>query len=150
MIVRMVHERAPGVDAFSLNRLILSDNATDADATVSWADAGPAINEAARLIRHYGYELEFSAMPLCVFEGDNAEFVRAQTLREAIRFDSRRWEMRYFDPLLAVGDTPTKSSRGPLSLPDVCMRCDYLSVCGRVEDWYAQRYGAAGLSSVRL
>lgn len=149
-IVRMIHDRVPGVDAFSLNRLILSDNAANTHATISWADARDSINEAARLVRQFGYELEFSAMPLCVFEADNAEYVRRQTLREAVRLDSRRWELRYFDPVLAAGQLPTTSSRSPLALLEPCMRCDYLSVCGRVEDWYAARYGSSGLHSVRL
>src|SRR5207248_10399041 len=56
-IVRAVHRLAPGVDKFSLNRLILSENARGTNATVSWPEAAPAINEAARLIRRYGYEL---------------------------------------------------------------------------------------------
>ncbi len=88
-------------------------------------------------------------MPLCVFEDDNAEFVRAQVLREAMRNDSRAWQMRYFDPLLAVGQTPTRSSRAPLGLPACCVRCDYLSACGRVEDWYVNRFGTQGLHPVR-
>ena len=48
-------------------------------------------------MREFGFELDFSAIPLCVFEADNAEFVQAQIIREAVSFDSRRWEMRYFD-----------------------------------------------------
>jgi MoaA/NifB/PqqE/SkfB family radical SAM enzyme len=149
-IVRMVHERAPGVDSFSLNRLILSDNAVDADATISWADAAPAINETVRLVRQFGYELEFAAMPLCVFNDDNAEFVRNEILHTPPRSDSRAWEMRYFDPLVASGTPPQKSSRRPLALPLECVQCDYLSACGRVESWYTERYGTAGLHSIHL
>jgi MoaA/NifB/PqqE/SkfB family radical SAM enzyme len=149
-IVRLVHQRACGVDSFSLNRLILSEHAVDVDATISWAEASASTNAAARLIRSFGYELAFSAMPMCIWDDDNATFVRRQLMRSVGEFDSRRTEMRYLDPLLANGQAPTKTSRSPLACPAVCMSCDYLSACGRVEDWYLERYGTAGLRTVKL
>jgi MoaA/NifB/PqqE/SkfB family radical SAM enzyme len=149
-IVRMVHERAAGVDSFSLNRLILSEHAADVDATISWADASASINASARLVRQFGYKLEYSAMPLCVFEDDNAEFVRNEVLRSIRQFDSRRWEMRYFDPLVAAGQMPTRTSRSPLAPLPVCSGCDLQSACGRVEGWYVERFGSAGLRSLKL
>jgi MoaA/NifB/PqqE/SkfB family radical SAM enzyme len=148
-IVRLVHQRASGVDSFSLNRLILSDNAAAVDATISWAEAAASVNEAARLVRSFGYDLAFSAMPMCIWDADNIEFAHTELFRSTREFDSRRTEMRYLDPLVANGQVPTRTSRSPLACPTVCMDCDYLSMCGRVEDWYLERYGTAGLRTVK-
>jgi MoaA/NifB/PqqE/SkfB family radical SAM enzyme len=152
-IVRLVHERAPGIDAISLNRLILSESAQDVEATISWEEARPSINESARLIREFGYELRYEALPLCLFDGDNAAFIRERTTRKLARIaaglEPRTWQFRYFDPVLAAGRTLGRTSLVPVALPDLCVRCDYFSVCARVEEWYVRRYGLAGLRPVQ-
>jgi hypothetical protein len=143
-----VDEQAPHVDAFSLNRLILSENARTADAAISWADARSSINESARLARTLGYELLFSALPLCVFEGDNATYVSREVGRRPV--ESAAWELRYFDALVKTGQPDGGDVRARIALPDACLNCDYLDVCGRVEGWYVRRFGTAGLQPVRL
>lgn len=148
-IVRSVHRLAPGVDKFSLNRLILSERARAIDAMVSWPEAAAAINEAATLIRRYGYKLWFWPVPLCVFDADNASFVDAE-VRRYVRRRPVRPSFRYLDPVVASGkDVARPSSFGACAAPDVCQRCQYKSVCGGVEDWYYARFGAEGLGLER-
>lgn len=151
-VVRMLGERAARVDAISLNRLILSSTARETDACISWEEARPAINETARLVREAGFDLLFEAIPLCVFEGENAAFVKEQVGRSRARIaaglEPASWRMRYFDPFLAAGRIPQGSSLAPVALPLPCMRCEYLNSCGRVEDWYVRRYGHAGLRTI--
>jgi MoaA/NifB/PqqE/SkfB family radical SAM enzyme len=154
-IVRLVHARVPGVDAFSLNRLILSQHAAAVDAAISWEMARASINESARLIRAYGYELVFGAIPLCLFEGDNALYVRDALARRVERIargvEPATWRTRYLDPALPrAPDGEVEVPVARLALPDPCLPCDYLSVCGRVESWYVRRYGTAGLRTVRV
>ena len=148
-IVRVVHRRAPGVDKFSINRLILSDNARATDAMVAWPEASHAINVAAALVRELGYELCFWPVPLCVFRGDNAAFVEAEVKRQVPR-RSVASNLRYLDPLVASGTTlrqttARKSSDAARALPQVCRNCRYSSMCGGIEEWYHERFGAAGL-----
>ena len=148
-IVQLLHDRDLRIDSVSLNRLILSDNAAHADAAMSWEEARPSVNATARLVREYGYDLEFAAVPLCIYDGDNAEYVRGQVVRP--RREARpTWEFRYFDPLIASGQLPSSTSQAPVVEPAVCRECDYRPACGRVEDWYAERFGSAGLRAVHL
>jgi MoaA/NifB/PqqE/SkfB family radical SAM enzyme len=147
-IVRAVHCHAPGVDRFSINRLILSDNARETGAMVSWLEAEPAINEAAALVRRYGYQLWFWPVPLCVFRGENAKFVDAE-VRRYQRTRSVRASLRYLDPLVASGTTIGRSSSAARAFPDVCRNCSYNRVCGGIEDWYHERFGAMGLGLER-
>jgi MoaA/NifB/PqqE/SkfB family radical SAM enzyme len=153
-IVRLLHERGLHIDAISLNRLNLSKSAADADATISWEEARESVNESARLIRELGYTLKFRSVPLCVFEGGNAEFVRSEMTRWATRvaagLEPRSWQSRYLDP--GVTGNIIMPSPPPLDavLPAPCVRCDYASACERVAGWYVRRYGHAGLRTVRL
>jgi MoaA/NifB/PqqE/SkfB family radical SAM enzyme len=148
-IVDLVHGRVRGVDEFSFNRLILSDHARGTEAAVSWQEARQPLNEAARLVLQYGYRLIFGAIPLCVFADEIAEHVRGETLPTIERLkcgeESSRWNFRYLDPYVAAGENGGKSSRSNLAFPDLCQGCDYLHVCGRVEDWYVERFGTQGL-----
>lgn len=143
-IVRAVHEGAPGVDRFSVNRLILSENALGARAMVAWPQAAEAINEAARLVLQYGYELCYWPVPLCVFRDENAVFVEDEVRRYA-RAGSVQSKLRYLDPLVASGTAVGTTSHGRRALPDVCRSCRYVSVCGGIEDWYYERFGTTGL-----
>lgn len=154
MIVRLIQEQVPGIDAFSLNRLILSDDAKEVTATVSWADARESINETARLVRKFGYELIFGAIPLCVFEKDNAEFIREQLGLQPGYATSgpapETWRQLYLDPVTvseSIDRLPVASSP---ALPACCLFCDYVSICKRVEPWYLQQYGNEGLQPVVL
>lgn len=153
-IVRLLHERALGIDSISLNRLILSHNAHQVDAAISWTDARASINLTAQLVRQHGYELRFQAIPLCVFDSDNAAFVQQEIKRKAERVAKRLepggWEMLYFDPVIAAGRTMTDTSSTRSAIPDLCLSCDYISMCGRVESWYVRRFGVAGLHPVKL
>jgi MoaA/NifB/PqqE/SkfB family radical SAM enzyme len=143
-IVRAVHRLAPGVDRFSINRLILSDNAREAQAMVSWSEAKAAINEAAALVRQYGYELWFWPVPLCIFHGDNARFVEAQ-VRRYIREGAAPSTVRYLDPVVVSRKAVKRSTSAGRASPDVCRSCIYQPVCGGVEDWYYERFGTTGL-----
>lgn len=150
-IVRLVHDRVVGVDAFSLNRLILSEDAAVVDATVSWAEARPSINASATLIRELGYELRHQSLPLCVYEGDNEDYVRAY-VRERLNGPAESLappEFRYIDPRTVAGRT-AESFGAPVALPNLCFGCHYLAVCGRVEEWYVERYGTAGLRRMQM
>jgi hypothetical protein len=153
-IVRLIHDRTSGVDEFSLNRLILSEHARAADSTVSWEEASGSIDQTMSLVRTLGYRVSFEALPLCVFRGENATFVRGRILEKARLIARglapRSWTLRYFDPLVAAGRAATGNAKAALALPAPCLSCDYLSACGRVEGWYTQRYGASGLQSIRL
>jgi MoaA/NifB/PqqE/SkfB family radical SAM enzyme len=151
-IVRLVRERARDIDAFSLNRLILSDNAGRVDASISWEEARQSINESARLVRSYGYELVFTPMPLCIFDDDNAAFVRreidARRARIAAGLQPAAWDFRYLDPVVASGGATDARSTARAALPSPCLHCDYIFDCGRVEGWYVRRHGLAGLRTV--
>lgn len=148
-IVEVINRRVPGVDEFSLNRLILSDHARMADATVSWRDARASINEVASQVLRHGYKLIFGGIPLCLFEKENAAYIHEQTrlLLQRIMTEQEpsSWNFRYLDPVVAEGKPTGQNSRSNLALLDLCQACEYLSVCGRVEDWYVQLYGAEGL-----
>jgi MoaA/NifB/PqqE/SkfB family radical SAM enzyme len=148
-IVRAVHRLAPGVDKFSLNRLILSERARASDAMVSWSEAAAAINKAATLIRRYGYNLWFWPVPLCVFDEDNASFVDAE-VRRYIRRGAVRPNFRYLDPVVASRkDVAQSPPLGARAAPDVCQRCQYKLICGGVEDWHYTRFGTEGLGLKR-
>jgi MoaA/NifB/PqqE/SkfB family radical SAM enzyme len=149
-IVELLHQRGLRVDAVSLNRLILSDNARNSDAAIAWDEARPWVNATARLVREYGYDLEFAAIPLCVYEDDNADYIRREVVKP--HPEARPvWNFRYFDPVLASGQRlPERSSQAPLAEPAACTLCDYRPACGRVEDWYAARFGEAGLHAIHL
>lgn len=152
-IVRLIKERAPGVDTISLNRLILSGDAAAVDATISWEQARAAVNEAAWLARSAGLALIYGAIPFCVFDDSNLEFVRADQaeLRRQMLAGSRvvRHAMRYLDPIVPDGKTMENQPMGKRVLPAACTQCDFLSTCTRVEDWYVERYGLAGIHSIR-
>jgi hypothetical protein len=144
-IVRAVYHQVPGVDQFSINRLIYSDNASASQAMVSWREAADAINEAAKLIRRYGYALCFWPVPLCVFRGGNARFVDAQ-VRRHVAHPGVRFALRYLDPLVASGAIVATASPGAaLAAPKVCQECHYRPVCGGIEQEYHDRFGAEGL-----
>lgn len=153
-IVRLVRERSPNVSAVSLTRLQLSENAARAEAAVSWAEARASINEAARLVHEAGYQLLFDTLPLCVFEGENAAYVRAELVRRAARvaagLEPGRRAMRYLDATVPAGRAlPHEYGQRPL-LPEPCQVCDYFSRCRRVESWEIERFGLAGLRAVRI
>lgn len=151
--VATLRREAPGVDAVSLNRLILSTDAEHADAAVSWADARPAVNAAARAVLAAGWDLRHEAIPPCVFEGDVADHVAAR-LRERVADPGslRPPEFGYLDPFVAAGEPNPQpvAGRPEIALPAPCLACDYLPACGRVEAWYVERFGTAGLRPVRL
>jgi hypothetical protein len=97
----------------------------------------------------------FGAIPLCLFEGDNALYVRDALARRVERIargvEPATWRTRYLDPALPrAPDGEVEVPVARLALPDPCLPCDYLSVCGRVESWYVRRYGTAGLRTVRV
>ena len=150
--VRLVRERVPGVDSFSLNRLLLSDDARASDAPVSYAEARASINEAARLAREGGYELRFDSLPLCVFDGDNAAYVRERTgsVVSAADGDGEAAErFRYLDPFVAARVEPQSSLVERRAWPAPCRTCAYGRSCRGVAEWYVERFGAAGLESLR-
>lgn len=147
-IVRAVHRLAPGVDRFSINRLILSDHARSSGAMVAWPEAAAAVNEAAALVREYGYELWFWPVPLCVFRGENAAFVEAE-LQRHLRRPRAPSQVRYLDPIVASGKVLGRSSCAARAVPEACRGCDYRQLCGGIEDWYYDRFGAAGLGLER-
>jgi MoaA/NifB/PqqE/SkfB family radical SAM enzyme len=143
-IVRTVHRYVRGVDGFSINRLILSNKALDAEATVSWAEAGPAINESARLIREYGYELHFWPVPLCVFRGDIAALVESEVQRRRRRRNVRS-NLRYLDPVTTSRRSTEGTCGASSAHPQVCDGCPYENICGGVEEWYFEKFGSTGL-----
>jgi hypothetical protein len=149
--VKLVHSSVNRVDIFSLNRLILSTDASDSEAAISWAAARPSVNETARLVRLFGYELQFSALPLCVYEGDNAEFVRSRISisRRSGHRAVNAGNLKYLDPNVAAGGG-VGALEAQLALPKPCRMCDYLAFCGRVEEWYVDLYGHEGLRPVPL
>jgi MoaA/NifB/PqqE/SkfB family radical SAM enzyme len=148
-IVRAVDNLVRGVDTFSINRLILSNKARVAGATVSWAEAGPAINEAARLIREYGYELCFWPVPLCVFRGDNATFVEGEVRRRQGQRNVRS-NVRYLDSVVVQGESTGGTYGAKPAQPVVCETCPYQAACGGIEDWYYERFGTAGIGLEHL
>ena len=148
-IVRLVAARLPGVDAISLNRLILSRDAVDAGAAVSWAQARAAVNETARLIREHGFEFRYEAVPLCVYAGDNAAFVAAAVARRRSLGPAAKPALRYLDPRSAAGQI-VGELRDPLGLPRACRVCDLLPHCGRVEQWYLDLFGTDGIQPCRV
>jgi MoaA/NifB/PqqE/SkfB family radical SAM enzyme len=149
-IVGVVHDRIEGVDVISLNRLILSEDAVAADATISWEEARSSINETATLSRELGYQLRFDSMPLCVFDGPNADHVRLslQAAQHAGPPPAPR-AFRYLDPVIAAGRS-LQSVGAPTAMPPPCAGCEYVSACRRVEEWYVERYGSSGLRPMRL
>lgn len=148
-IVDLVHRDAPRVDEISLNRLILSEHARGVAAAVSWPEARGAINEAARRAIALGYELEGTAIPICIFDPDVAAYVAGQLARQAARVaqgaEPQRWKFRYYDPYVAADLPGGTSSRVPLAMPDPCIDCPLVNACGRVEAWYVARFGTEGL-----
>jgi uncharacterized Fe-S cluster-containing radical SAM superfamily protein len=148
-IVRVVSERAPGVDGFSINRLLLSRDAEAAAAAISYEEARPAINEAARLTRELGYGLVVDSLPLCVFEGENADWVRGELGASERAGEGGDDRFRYLDPYVAAGQEPPSVLEQRRVLPDPCLSCDLLSRCRRVEAWYVKRFGYAGLRPIR-
>lgn len=146
-IVRVLRRDVRGVDEVSINRLILSDKARAAEAEVSWAEASAAINESARLILEYGYEFHFWPVPLCVFQGAVTSYIEREVARR-LRRRNVRSELRYLDPAIAR-DRPAPSSGGAgRARPAVCQGCRYENVCVGVEEWYWEKFGAAGLGWV--
>jgi MoaA/NifB/PqqE/SkfB family radical SAM enzyme len=146
-IVRTVHRLVRGVDAFSINRLILSNKANDAEAMVAWHEAAQAINEAAQAILQLGYQLYFWPVPLCIFRGDIANFVAGEVqLRRSER--KARSKLRYLDPVTADASLRGASGAKPAH-PDVCTGCHYATACGGLEEWYLERFGTTGLGLER-
>ena len=143
-IVHAVRQLAPGVDTFSVNRLILSDKAQRASATVSWAEARPAVNAAMRAARDYGYAFDFWSVPLCLFERDNAAYV-GRRVRSQMRGKARQCRVRYLDPIATSDDILGEPCQDAIILPQVCRSCDYKNVCGGIEDWYHAMFGQTGL-----
>jgi wyosine [tRNA(Phe)-imidazoG37] synthetase (radical SAM superfamily) len=150
-IVTLIGRRLPGIDAISLNRLVLSNDAVRADSTVSWEEARTSVNESATLIRKFGYRLIFRSIPLCVFAGHNASFVRKQMFAENANSSSgSRWKTLYLDPLVSSDNSGLSSDQSHAPLAGPCIICDYLPHCQRVESWYLDRYGDGGLQTVQL
>lgn len=148
-IVRLVHDRVEGVDAISLNPLLLSEDARAADAAISWDEARESTNQSATLIRRFGYELRHEVVPLCVFDGDNAERVRREVVARLQSTSPAPHAFRYIDPVIAAhGGGPSFGPPSPV-LP-LCDGCDYVAVCGRVEQWYVERFGTSGLRRMHL
>jgi MoaA/NifB/PqqE/SkfB family radical SAM enzyme len=148
-IVRAVHREVDGVDAFSLNRLIFSADADAANSAISWADARRPINAAATLVRELGYQLKFAGLPLCVYQGDNADFVRASVLRRRSQSaHTHQGSVSYLDPYVAAGNQ-SRELIPRRALPGPCRACDYVTDCVGVEDWYVERYRTDGLLPVR-
>jgi MoaA/NifB/PqqE/SkfB family radical SAM enzyme len=143
-IVHAVRQLAPGVDAFSVNRLILSDNAQGASAAISWAEARPAVNAAMRAARDYGYAFDFWSVPLCLFERDNAAYV-GRRVRRQLRAKTRQPRVRYLDPIGTSDDILEEACQDAIVVPRVCRSCDYKNVCGGIEDWHHAMFGQAGL-----
>ena len=140
-----VHQQAPGVDEFSINRLIYSDNALASEAMVSWGEAAPAVNEAAEVARGYGYQINVWPVPLCVFKQQNQRFVEAQ-VRGLEPGQMVRSTLRYLDPVVASAVSQSGGvSRGEMAAPKVCRTCTYQGLCGGVEREYVDRFGEAGL-----
>lgn len=154
-IVRMLSGWTVPVDVISLNRLILSEDARDADAAVSWEAARASVNATASLIRASGSRFLFGAVPFCVFEGENATFVRRAILASATQDEGGRGgdprRTRYLDPTTTsdwiLGSSERTSAPG---LPDPCLSCDLISRCLRVEEWHLERFGSGGLRPVAL
>jgi MoaA/NifB/PqqE/SkfB family radical SAM enzyme len=149
-IVALVARRVPDVDGFSLNRLGLSESAAEVDAAVSWKVARSSINVSARRVRQFGYKLHCMAIPFCLFDPDNAEYVKRE-LRARSRRGDRSTEpvyrrFRYLDPRHDRAEREDCEPRP--SLPDVCVRCTYVSSCSRVEPWYVRRFGTDGLRCI--
>ncbi len=151
-ICRMLAARMPMVDAVSLNRMILSKDAEAADAAISWEEARSSVNECAALIREAGYQLRFEAIPLCVFEGENADHVMWElgTRANPQSAGARDAQLHYLDPFVAVGQQVGNATSPDVALPSKCLACDYLAVCGRVEHWYLERFGVHALKPVRV
>ena len=152
-IVDAAHARSPGIDEFSINRLIYSQKATESGVPVSWAEAAPAINEAVRRARVYGYGVNFWPVPLCVFRGPNRRFVRSELARLAEQQDRQQdrgpSSFRYLDPVVAAGVLVGSTQSGAaVATPDVCRRCALQAICGGVEQPYVERFGTAGLRRV--
>jgi MoaA/NifB/PqqE/SkfB family radical SAM enzyme len=145
-IVQLVHDRGFVVDSVSLERLILSEDAKAAQAEISWADASPSINTAADLVQSFGYDLRYEAVPLCVYTGDNAAYVRKQL--ESSNRSNEPMRQRYLDPYVAAGMRAEESPPRRRALPDPCAMCAYRNPCGRVERWYLRRFGVEGLHTV--
>jgi MoaA/NifB/PqqE/SkfB family radical SAM enzyme len=148
-IVSVIARRAPEVDVFSLNRLILSKSAEESEAAVSWKEARTSINVTARRVLLLGYKLQFEAIPFCLFDADNADYV-ARELEARERRIARGEEptyrsLRYLDPQHRGAERENCTAR-PV-LPDVCFHCTYVSSCSRVETWYVRRFGTEGLVS---
>jgi MoaA/NifB/PqqE/SkfB family radical SAM enzyme len=151
LIVRLLAEQVPGVDVVSINRLILSADADKVDAAVSWEEARASINQTARAVLDAGYDLQFDAVPLCVYDNDVAVSVQARAAESRARGPRAHAQlpMRYLDPRSVVG-YPVVDGRAQVALPRTCRCCDLLPVCGRVERWYVDRFGVAGLRPVRM
>jgi uncharacterized Fe-S cluster-containing radical SAM superfamily protein len=154
-IVRLVHARAPGVTTIGLNRLILSQAARAAEAAISWDEARPSINLSMRMARQLGYKVDFWAMPLCLFDDDNAAFVRAAVVARHLAVRSGRQtaqggELRYLDPLVVAGHAEAGAAARQAAHPAACLGCDYRGYCERVEPWYGELFGTDALRRVRL
>jgi len=145
-IIRRVATDVGAVDSFSLNHLILSQDALSADAPVSWSVARESVNECARLVRELGATLDCADVPLCVFDEDNAgPAVAAAADPRTVGFGANHFQYRYLDPLVPDG---TPSPRHRAALPDVCLGCAVSGLCARVERGYLQRFGQRGLRTV--
>ncbi len=148
-IIRLLARRVPAVDDVSLNPLILSDHAHAAGSAVSLAEARDGVNEVARLARAHGFTFLHGGIPLCLFEGDNAAFVRAAVERR--QGTPGPWEeCRYLEPAHLPMEKGPPGNAPSRELPLPCRGCDYLPACQRVPDWYLERFGTAGLRTVRL
>jgi MoaA/NifB/PqqE/SkfB family radical SAM enzyme len=151
-IIDLVRKEVGGVDAVSLNRLILSRSAIDSDAALSWDEARASINETAKRCREYGYELRFEALPLCVFDGENADDIRQQMAPGGFlaRAAPPPPTFSYFDNSVAAGRPLTQTSVPELASPAPCRGCDYRSICTGVEAWYVMRFGTGALHTQRF
>ena len=149
-IVDLVVREAPGIDKVNLNPVILSEDADRAGAPVAYDVARGPVNDAVAAARRHGLPVDLAAMPLCLFDGDNAAVARQTAARRAReRLADPRPGYRYLDPWAAAGaPNPGVVPRTWPGAP-ACRGCDYRPVCDGVERWYLDRFGEAGLQPVQ-
>ena len=79
-----------------------------------------------------------------MFDGEIATYVgRKVQERLAGGRRGRPSVFRYLDPVSATG-AEVQSLGATKVMPDVCVGCDYLPACRRVEDWYVERFATLG------
>jgi MoaA/NifB/PqqE/SkfB family radical SAM enzyme len=146
-IVRLLDDDALRPDSVSLNRLILSREAGATAAAVPWSEARASANECLTLLRASEIRPAIEALPLCIWEGENARWVAARLA--AARPPRSASSLRYLDPFTAVGKRVHGAPPRDIAATDACDRCELIGRCGGVEQWYVDRFGEAGLRPLR-